>query len=88
MTILGIDLGTTNSASAVWRDDKVELIPNSSGELLTPSAIFIDSDNTIHVGQVARERSVTHPKQTAQVFKRYMGSDKKIKLNGKNYTSR
>ena len=87
MTILGIDLGTTNSASAVWRDDKVELIPNSSGELLTPSAIFIDSDNTIHVGQVARERSVTHPKQTAQVFKRYMGSDKKIKLNGKNYTA-
>ncbi len=87
MTILGIDLGTTNSASAVWRDDKVELIPNSSGELLTPSAIFIDSDNTIHVGQVARERSVTHPKRTAQVFKRYMGSDKKIKLNGKNYTA-
>ena len=87
MTILGIDLGTTNSACAVWRDDKVELIPNSSGGLLTPSAIFIDSDNTVHVGQVGRERSVTNPKDTAQVFKRYMGSDKKLKLNGKNYTA-
>ena len=87
MTILGIDLGTTNSACAVWRDDKVELIPNSSGGLLTPSAIFIDSDNTVHVGQVGRERSVTNPKDTAQVFKRYMGSDKQLKLNGKNYTA-
>jgi molecular chaperone HscC len=87
MTILGIDLGTTNSACAVWRDDKVELIPNASGELLTPSAIFIASDNTVHVGQIARERSVTNPKDTAQVFKRYMGSDKKLKLNGKNYTA-
>jgi molecular chaperone HscC len=87
MTILGIDLGTTNSACAVWRDDKIELIPNSSGEFLTPSAIFIDSDNTVHVGQVGRERAVTNPKDTAQVFKRYMGGDKKLKLNDKNYTA-
>ena len=87
MTILGIDLGTTNSACAVWRDEKIELIPNALGDLLTPSAIYIDSSNNIHVGQVARERTVTHPKSTAQVFKRYMGSNKTLNLGGKDYTA-
>jgi len=87
MTILGIDLGTTNSACAVWRDGKAELIPNALGNYLTPSAIFIDGDNKVHVGQVARERSVTHPKATAQVFKRYMGSNKAITLGGKDYSA-
>ena len=87
MTILGIDLGTTNSACAVWKNDSVELIPNSLGNFLTPSAIFIDDNKTVHVGQIARERAVTHPKQTAQVFKRYMGSNKNLKLSGKDYSS-
>ncbi|MGB1311369.1 MAG: Hsp70 family protein [Leucothrix sp.] len=87
MTILGIDLGTTNSACAVWRDDKVELIPNALGDLLTPSAVYIDHDNNIHIGRIARERSVTNPKQTAQVFKRYMGSNKTVKLAGKDYSA-
>jgi len=87
MTILGIDLGTTNSACAVWRDDSVELIPNALGDYLTPSAIYIDSDSMIHVGQVARERSVTNPNATAQIFKRYMGSNRAIKLNAKEYSA-
>ena len=87
MTILGIDLGTTNSACAVWRDEKVELIPNALGDYLTPSAITIDSDNTVHIGRIARERSVTQPKSTAQVFKRYMGSNKSISLSGKGYSA-
>ena len=87
MTILGIDLGTTNSACGVWRDDKVDLIPNSLGDFLTPSAIYIDSDEKVHVGKVARERAVTHPNDTAQVFKRYMGSRKQIKLGKREYTA-
>lgn len=87
MTILGIDLGTTNSACAVWREGKAELIPNALGNFLTPSAIYIDNDNNVHVGQVARERSVTHPRQTAQVFKRYMGSNKSMTLASKDYSA-
>lgn len=87
MTILGIDLGTTNSACAIWRDGKVELIPNALGNFLTPSAIYIDYDNNAHVGQVARERSVTHPKSVAQVFKRHIGSNKTLSLNGKQYSA-
>ena len=87
MTILGIDLGTTNSACAVWRDNAVELIPNALGDFLTPSAIYIDNNNQVHVGKIGRERAVTNPQDTAQVFKRYMGTRKVTKLQGKDYTA-
>ena len=87
MTILGIDLGTTNSACAVWQGDKVALIPNALGSFLTPSAIYIDNQNNVHIGQVARERSVTNPGATAQVFKRHMGSNRAISLSGKEYSA-
>lgn len=87
MTILGIDLGTTNSACAIWRDGKAELIPNRLGEWLTPSAIFLDADDKLIVGQTARERSVTDPTHTASVFKRYMGTNRKIKLGKKNFSA-
>ena len=63
------------------------MIPNALGNFLTPSAIYIDNDKNIHIGQIAKERSVTNPKQTAQVFKRYMGSNKTIKLSGKDYSA-
>jgi molecular chaperone HscC len=72
--IVGIDLGTTNSAIAVWRGDRAELIPNSLGAVLTPSAVSLGEDGQLLVGLPARERQVTHPAQTATVFKRYMGS--------------
>jgi molecular chaperone HscC len=42
--IVGIDLGTTNSAIAIWRDGQAQLIPNSLGELLTPSAVKADAE--------------------------------------------
>ena len=87
MTILGIDLGTTNSACAVWREGAVELIPNALGDFLTPSVIYIDKDNKVHVGKIGRERAVTNPQATAQVFKRYMGTRKVINLQGKDYTA-
>jgi molecular chaperone HscC len=80
MMIVGIDLGTTNSLVAVWRDGAPHLIPNSLGEVLTPSCVSVDEDGTILVGRAARERLQTHPQLTASVFKRYMGSDKAIRL--------
>lgn len=78
--IVGIDLGTTNSAIGVWRDGRAELIPNSLGSFLTPSAVSIGADGEILVGLPARERQVSHPSQTATVFKRYMGSGRVTKL--------
>ncbi len=83
--IIGIDLGTTNSLAAVWEDGHAQLIPNSFGEYLTPSIVSMDSDGTFYVGKVAKERMVTHPQDTASVFKRFMGTSKRYKLAGKEY---
>ena len=81
--IIGIDLGTTNSAVGVWRNGGAELIPNSLGSLLTPSAVSLSDEGELLVGLAARERQVTHPELTATAFKRYMGSRREIKLGKK-----
>jgi len=83
--ILGIDLGTTNSLAAVYRNGKVEIIPGRLGNNLTPSVISIDKEGTIYVGETALERKHTDPENTAAVFKRSMGTDKKFILQGKSY---
>jgi molecular chaperone HscC len=78
--IIGIDLGTTNSAVGIWRDGRADLIPNSLGSLLTPSAVSIDDNGEFLVGLAARERQVTRPESTATAFKRYMGTKRVTRL--------
>ena len=83
--IIGIDLGTTNSLVAVWRDGKASIIPNALGKNLTPSCVGIDDDGTILIGEAARARLQTHSHLTAAVFKRYMGSERKITLGKQTF---
>ena len=83
--IIGIDLGTTNSLVAVWQDGQARLIENSLGEVLTPSCVSLDADGSVLVGRAARERLETHPDRTAAVFKRYMGSDRRIRLGARMF---
>ena len=83
--IIGIDLGTTNSLAAVWQDGGSRLIPNSLGEYLTPSVVSIDEEGTVYVGKVAKERLISHPEQTASIFKRFMGTGKTYSFHGKVY---
>ena len=83
MAIIGIDLGTTNSLVAFFKDGNPVLIPNVHNENLTPSVVSIDDDGSVFVGKIAKERLLTHPKHTAAVFKRYMGSKKEFMLGGK-----
>ena len=83
--LVGIDLGTTNSAVAVWRDGAAELIPNAVGDLLTPSAVSVGDDGALLVGIAARERQATHPGQSAAIFKRRMGSAEEVKLGKRSY---
>lgn len=80
MSIIGIDLGTTNSLVSVWKDGKATIIPNSLGNNFTPSIVSIDEDNSILVGEVAKERLITHPNLTVSNFKRFMGTDKEFNL--------
>ena len=85
MAIIGIDLGTTNSLGAVYRNNQVELIPNRYGSFLTPSAVSID-DGKVLVGQIAKERLVTHPELSAASFKKDMGTNQKYRLGDKQFT--
>lgn len=80
MTIIGIDLGTTNSLVSYWGEDGPVIIPNAFGSNLTPSVVSIDENNEILVGEIAREHLLTHPQSTASTFKRYMGTEKEYKL--------
>ena len=86
MTILGVDLGTTNSLVVVYKEGKPVLIPNAYGEYVTPSAVSI-LDGKIVVGKLAKERLITHPECSASLFKRNMGSDVTYTLDKKEYDS-
>ena len=85
--IIGIDLGTTNSLAAYFSEDGPKIIPNRLGKHLTPSVVSVGEDGEIYVGETAKERRNLHPDDTAQVFKRSMGSAKKFNLNGKEFTA-
>jgi molecular chaperone HscC len=87
MTIIGIDLGTTNSACGYWAPDGPKLIPNRLGELLTPSVVGLDESGTILVGKAAKERLIDHSGTTVAAFKRLMGSDHKVRLGKKTFSA-
>lgn len=77
---IGIDLGTTNSLAACWTGEGARIIPNALNSNLTPSVVSLNEDGDLLVGQIAKERLVTHPDLTAAAFKRYMGTEKKYYL--------
>ena len=78
--LIGIDLGTTHSLVACFRNGKAEIIPNRLGENLTPSVVSVDSKGTVYVGRSAKERAMLHPLESASVFKRNMGTDREYIL--------
>lgn len=86
MTILGVDLGTTNSLAVVYKEGKPVRIPNAYGEYVTASAVSI-LDGKIVVGKLAKERLITHPECSASLFKQNMGSDVTYTLDRKEYDS-
>lgn len=82
--IIGIDLGTTNSCVAVMEGGEAVVIPNPEGNRTTPSVVaFKDGDRS--VGEVAKRQAVTNP-NTIMSIKRYMGTDYKETVEGKDYT--
>lgn len=81
--LIGIDLGTTNSAGAIWQDGQARLIDNALGKVLTPSAVSVDASGQSWVGQAALERLATHTSETATSFKRYIGTEHSTALGQK-----
>lgn len=88
MAIIGIDLGTTNSLCAYWKDGKSCLIPNHFGEYITPSVVSVDEENNILVGKPAKERLLTHAARTVSSYKMYMGTDKEFMLGDRRFTAK
>jgi len=84
--ILGIDLGTTNSAFAVMEGEDPEIIVNAEGDRTTPSVVAND-DGEIIVGKSAKNQAVQNPEQTVSSIKRHMGEDDyTVELDGEEYT--
>ncbi|MGI5949525.1 molecular chaperone DnaK [Peptoniphilus sp.] len=84
--IIGIDLGTTNSAVAVMEGGDAVIIPNIEGNRTTPSVVAFTKDGERLVGETAKRQAITNPERTVQSIKRHMGSDYEIKIDGKTYT--
>lgn len=83
--IFGIDLGTTNSLISYLKDGIPTLIPNATGQFLTPSVVSFDDTNTMLIGATAQQRLYKFPHLTAHSFKRLMGTQQTIKFGKKTY---
>ncbi len=88
--IIGIDLGTSNSAAAVMEGGKPTIIPSAEGTTLGgkafPSYVAITKDGQLLVGEPARRQAVSNPESTLTAFKRKMGTEHKYKVQSKEYT--
>ncbi len=84
--IIGIDLGTTNSCVAVMEGGEPTVIANAEGDRTTPSVVAFKKDGERLVGKVAKRQAVANPDNTVQSIKRKMGSDYKVKIDGKEYS--
>ena len=83
--IVGIDLGTTNSEVAAFRDDRVQVLgPGGTGIL--PSCVGFSASGELLVGEAARNQQALYPERTVRSIKRKMGGDEKVNLGGKEFT--
>ena len=83
--IVGIDLGTTNSEIAVYRDGRPVVQADEAGRLILPSVVGLDQDGGLLVGEPARNQYILHPERTVRSIKRRMGGDGKVSLGGREY---
>lgn len=85
-SVIGIDLGTTNSCVAVLEGDVPTVIANKEGYRTTPSVVAFAKDKTMLVGDPARRQAAVNAERTIFSIKRHMGSDYRKKIDGKAYS--
>lgn len=83
--IIGIDLGTTNSCTAVMEGGKAVVIHNAEGSRTTPSVMAMTKNGERLIGDAAKRQSAANPERTVSSIKRHMGTDYRVKMDGKNY---
>jgi len=84
--ILGIDLGTTNSEIAIYRDGRPEVLRDDQGRIILPSVVGLTETGELLVGEEARNQFLLYPERTVRSIKRRMGSDAKVQLGEREYT--
>lgn len=88
--ILGIDLGTTNSAAAIMEAGRPVVIPSAEGQTIAgkmfPSVVAFTKDGQLLIGEPAVRQAITNPDGTIREIKRKMGTDFKVRIYGKEYT--
>ena len=88
--ILGVDLGTTNSAAAIMEAGRPVIVPSAEGPTIAgkmfPSVVAFTKDGQLLVGEPARRQAVTNPEGTIFEIKRKMGTDYKVTVQGKEYS--
>lgn len=84
--LIGIDLGTTNSCVATMENGEAVVIPNAEGGRTTPSVVAFTKNGERIVGAAAKRQAVTNGARTIFSIKREMGTDNRVKIDGKNYT--
>ncbi len=84
--VVGIDLGTTNSAIAVLEGGEADIIPNEEGSRVTPSVVAFTKEGERIVGTVAKRQAITNSDRTIASIKREMGTDYKVEIDGKEYS--
>jgi molecular chaperone DnaK len=84
--ILGIDLGTTNSEIAIYRDGHPEVLRDEQGHIILPSVVGLTENGELLVGEEARNQFLLYPERTVRSIKRRMGSDAKVRLGEREYT--
>ena len=84
--VVGIDLGTTNSCIAFMDGSDVTVITNTEGERITPSVVAFSKTGERLVGRVAKRQAVTNPDRTILSVKRQMGTNYRVKIDGKDYS--
>ncbi len=83
---IGIDLGTTNSCVAFLENGEPVVIPNAEGARTTPSVVAFAKNGERIVGSAAKRQAVTNSERTIMSIKREMGTDNRVKIDGKAYT--
>lgn len=84
--IIGIDLGTTTTEAAIFRNGKTEMILNVNHEIVTPSAVGIDETGNFIIGEKAKAQFLLAPERTAIEIKRKLGSKEKILLGNQPFS--
>jgi molecular chaperone DnaK (HSP70) len=84
--ILGIDLGTTNSEIAVYRDGRPDVLADDQGRVILPSVVGLSPTGDLLVGEEARNQFMLYPERTVRSIKRRMGSDDRVQMGEREYS--